>query len=450
MTALLFILCFNPFYFIHYSDPQIGENAVAQPNLETAVSQINDMNPSPQFVIVAGDMGNDPGNQPLVLEQWEVCDSLFDLLSMPKYYVPGNNDVGYEDEGCWTPGMLQYYRNFWGSDYYAFDADSCHFIGLNSTLLDTYSPHPCFPYSLEQDSFIRWDLQNIQGQEYKHLFFFFHFPLYLISPYEPNGHIGVDRPRRDTILQYLIAHDFTAVFTGHWHLDYMNFYWPSLLQTGIATCRVEPPVGYRVVKVFDNGIETFTIYLQDPIDSLQMVHIVSSAVSHDTVEVNTAVSFTCVVDSVNFPNWNDLSYKWIFGDGDSSLSANTSHAFSDTGHYQVVFAAYELHDKCAIYRFDIVVEEATCVRENSFETVSDDRLRIHSYQGFIELQISEPGHVTLDLYGTDGSFVKRIVEQYLSRGRYYVELGRGVPSGVYFAFLSMPGVNVTKKLVYLR
>ncbi len=214
---LLCILSFDPFYFIHYSDPQIGMSAAAQPNLATAVNQIDAMLPPAHFIIVAGDMGHNVENQVLVLEQWQICDSLFDLLSMPKYYIPGNHDVGYEDEACWTPDMLQFYRDFWGPDYYSFDTDSCHFIALNSTLLDTYNPHPCYSYSLEQDSFIRWDLQNIQSQEYKHLFFFFHFPLYILSPNDTNSHFVVDRPRRDTLLQYLIEENFTAVFTGHLH-----------------------------------------------------------------------------------------------------------------------------------------------------------------------------------------------------------------------------------------
>jgi hypothetical protein len=450
MISLLFILSFNPFYFIHYSDPQIGRNVAAQPNLDTAVNQINDMQPPPQFIIVAGDMGNNPGNQSLVMQQWEICDSLLDLLTVPKYYIPGNNDVGYEDEGCWTPGMLQFYRNFWGADYYTFDADSCHFIALNSTLLDTYSSHACFPYSLEQDSFMRWDLQNIQGQEYKHLFFFFHFPLYLLSPYEPNGHIGVDRPRRDTILQYLLDHNFTAVFTGHWHLDYTNFYWPSLLQTGIAACETDPPVGYRVVKVLDDGIETFTIYLSDPIDSLPLVNIVTAAIDHDTVEVNVPVSFTCGVDSMNFPDWNDLSFKWKFGDGDSSMSANTVHVYSDTGHYQIIFAAYELHDKCALYRFNIVVEEATFVQENITENIPDRRLCISTWQNFVELEIAEPGYVILDLYQSDGRLMKRLMDRYFGKGRHRVELDMSVPSGVYFVRLSTTTTCLTHKFVYMR
>ncbi len=137
------------------------------------------------------------------------------------------------------------------------------------------------------------------------------------------------------------------------------------MQTGVATCEATPPVGYRVVKVFDNGIETFTIYLPDPVDSVPLVNIVTAAVDPDTVGVNVPVSFTCVVDSANFPDWSGLSYKWKFGDGDSFTVPNSSHAYTDTGNYQVVFAAYKLHDKCALYRFNIVVKGGQYVQENT-------------------------------------------------------------------------------------
>jgi hypothetical protein len=204
------------------------------------------------------------------------------------------------------------------------------------------------------------------------------------------------------------------------------------------------------VKVFDNGIETFTIYLPAPVDSLPLVNIVNAAVDHDTVEVNVPVAFTCIVDSIDFPAWNNLSFKWKFGDGDSSMSANTSHAFADTGHYQIVFAAYELHDKCALYRFNVVVEEATFVQENVIVHLPDCRLRIRTYQNLIELEIAEPGYVMLDLYQADGRFMKRFVDRYLAKGRYQVELDRSVPSGIYFARLTTPNNCLTHKFVHIR
>ena len=252
----IFLITFTPFYFIHYSDPQIGRNAYTIPYCSLAVDQISQMRPAPDFIMVCGDLANDPTNQTTVMGQWRICDSLFDLLPVPKYYSSGNNDLGYANEGCWTPSQLALYRGFWGPDYYSLDRDSCHFICLNSTMLDTYSGHACYPYSLEQDSFLISDLAGIAAGEYRHVFLFFHFPLYVSSPTEANSGSNVDRPRRDTLLQDLINYGFTSVVTGHLHSDLMNFYGPSLLESGLATCETSMgSCGYRPFKVFKDGVE---------------------------------------------------------------------------------------------------------------------------------------------------------------------------------------------------
>lgn len=449
-SFLLCLFMLEPFYFIHYSDPQIGRNASALPNVQTAVAQIDAMDPPARFILVAGDMGNNPGNQSMVLNQWQICDSLFDLLPMPKYYAPGNNDVGYEDEGCWTPAMLQFYRNFWGPDYYSFDEDSCHFIALNSTLLDTYSGHPCYPYSLEQDSFLRNDLQSLSPGEYKHLFFFFHFPLYQSSPYDPNGHSVVDRPRRDTLLSNIQRYDVASVFTGHWHVNYINFYWPALLQTGIATCVGSSSAGYRAVKVFSNGIETFSIPLLAPIDTLSLVNIVTASVDPDTVYVNTPVSFNCFVDSSNFPEWTDLSYKWKFGDSDSSMSSNTTHIYADTGQYQVVFVAYHLHEKCALYKFNILVVDDQHVQEERYPNIASPQITIPLFQNCIDLELPEAGELMLDMYQVDGQLYDRVYKGYLARGRHRIQIDADIPAGVYFVRFSFSGYEIIHKYVRIR
>lgn len=450
MTIVLVLISFDSFYFIHYSDPQIGRNEYAQPNFETAIAQISAMYPQPRFMIVAGDMGNNPENQSSVLTQWQICDSLCDLLSMPVHAAPGNNDVGYEDEGCWTPAQLQFYRNFWGSDYYSFDSDSCHFIALNSTLLDTYSGHPCYQYSLAQDSFLRADLQGALPGEYRHFFLFFHFPLYQTSPNDPNGHSVVDRPRRDSLLQEIIEYDVSAVFTGHWHVDYTNFYWPALLQTGIATCVGSGSAGYRAVKVFHNGIETFTIPLLTPIDTLPMVNIVTASVDPDTVNINMPVSFNCFVDSIDFPDWINLSYTWKFGDGDSSMSSNTTHTYADTGHYQTVIAANHFHDKCAIYRFNVVVVDDQLVQESNHPDFSSLHISTPLFQNSIELVLPESGPVMLDMYQVDGRLYDRIFKGYLEPGRHRIHLDTDIPAGVYFLRFFSPGHEIIHKYIRIR
>ncbi len=445
----LFLFSFTPFYFIHYSDPQIGRNAYTVPYCSLAIAQISAMSPLPKFVIVCGDMGNNPESLPLVQQQWRICDSLFDLLpvSVNKYYAPGNNDVGYEDEGCWTPGQLLAYRGFWGPDYYSFNnavADSCHFIALNSTLLDTYSGHACYdPYSLEQDSFLRADLAEVAGSpgKYKHLFFFHHFPLYASSPGEGNSHSSVDRPRRDTLLLGLVKYDFTAVFAGHLHGDLQFLYGPSLLQTGLATCETNiGSCGYRVVKVFSNGIETFTVWLQSPLDTVPMVNIVSASVDPETLQAGETANFICVVDSFNFPDWRSLSYAWDFGDSSTSGQANAAHSYADTGHYRVVFRAYKSPRLCAQYKFNVVVRSTQIVEQTDnrkpksvIRLNSASLIRSHSY---ISFELFESVHsLNAVLCSPDGRCVADLKPAGSDKNVLNLSMPTGLVPGIYFLLI---------------
>lgn len=424
------LFSFTPFYFVHYSDPQIGRNVYAIPNCSLAVYQIGNLSPPPGFIIVCGDMAEDPTDTNTLKTQWRICDSLFDILTIPKYFTPGNRDVGYASQSCWTPAQLSLYRRVWGSDYYSFDYDSCHFIGLNSTLLDTYSGHPCYPFSLEQDSFLRTDLATITPQRYLHNFIFFHFPLYVSYATEPNSNNNVDRPRRDTILNALVNKNFTAVFTGHLHYELMNFYNYTLLQSGPSTSETNiNQCGYRLVKVFRNGIETFAVWLNAPLTNVSMAQIVTPAISTETTYVNTPVGFSCIVDSVNFPQWTGLSYLWRFGDSQTSNQPNTSHSYQNPGEYLVNFTAYKTPSLCAVYRFRILVLTYQTIKEDNDK--QGNRLHLPTIiENSLKFQfLSDAGKIEFSLYSADGREVfcktqpqEFAIPDYLPAGIYFFRL----------------------------
>ena len=107
------------FQFVQLSDTHIGKFPQALVNLNTAVAQINGINPA--FVLVTGDLTNDG-----TAEQYGDFKNAADNLTMPHYCVPGDNDV---IDG----GTLDLYHQELGSDYYAFDYGGLKFIGLNNT-----------------------------------------------------------------------------------------------------------------------------------------------------------------------------------------------------------------------------------------------------------------------------------------------------------------------------
>ncbi len=449
----IFLITFTPFYFIHYSDPQIGRNAYTIPYCSLAVDQISQMRPAPDFIMVCGDLANDPTNQTTVMGQWRICDSLFDLLPVPKYYSSGNNDLGYANEGCWTPSQLALYRGFWGPDYYSLDRDSCHFICLNSTMLDTYSGHACYPYSLEQDSFLISDLSGIAAGEYRHVFLFFHFPLYVSSPTEANSGSNVDRPCRDTLLQDLIKYGFTSVVTGHLHSDLMNFYGPSLLESGLATCETSMgSCGYRPFKVFKDGVETYVVWLSAPTDTVPMVQIVTPEVAPDTIQPGDTVAYTCLVDSIHFPDWRGLTYQWQFGDGQTSSSANTSHAYTDTGHFQVIFAAYKNPHLAALYHYRIVVRTGQQVAENINQNVDQPLLRLYPgiVKGHFAYDLLGSYPVKITLYQADGQLILSQDLGIQTMGRHSYSFSRSLAQGVYFLRIKVSDQISTSKLVVVQ
>src|SRR5437763_788124 len=106
------------FSFIQMSDPQFGmytenkgfEHETA--NFEFAVAAANRLHP--KFVVVTGDLINQPGNAAQAAEYHRIAARLD--ASIKLYSVAGNHDVGNEP----TPESLAAYRERFGPDYYTF------------------------------------------------------------------------------------------------------------------------------------------------------------------------------------------------------------------------------------------------------------------------------------------------------------------------------------------
>ncbi len=455
---VFFLYSFTNFYFVHIADPQIGltpQDSAQILHLSQTVIHINQMSPLAHFVIVAGDLGISWDNPPLLDSQWVVCDSLLDLLAMPVYVVPGNHDV-HEPT---SPERQAFYRNFWGMDYYSFDQDSCHFLALNSSLLDSEDSFPTIVTI--QDSFMRADLESIQAQKYYHKFFFFHYPLYLFSPTESDSGTNVDRPRRDTILNDLVEYDFSGVWTGHLHEELINLYGSAVLVTGVPTSfTVEgESCGFRVTKVFGNGLETFPMTLPYTQDTMPLANIVTVWASPETVQVNQAVTFIAQVDTANYPGWRNLSFRWLFGDSDSSNLQNPTHAYVDTGTYEVLFTAVKTPHLASMYRLNIVVYGQQYVSEGN--TVYDNQFDIKAatvQRNNIELEVFAPtgttqstyGTIMLTIYDVCGRVATSPFYANLSPGLNSIRLGNNMPTGVYFYRLETKESTSTGKCVLVR
>lgn len=91
----------DDFVFVHLTDTHIG-NPNAATQLQSAITEINSMNPLPDFAVITGDLTAE-GN----LEQYTTLKNLIDQFNVPVYLIRGNHDVDKDPDAA-------YFRTFFG------------------------------------------------------------------------------------------------------------------------------------------------------------------------------------------------------------------------------------------------------------------------------------------------------------------------------------------------
>ena len=126
--------------FIHASDTHIADASVLRiRRLRALVDSIR-----PAFVIITGDLVRDAlrVGAPEATGYYELFQREIALFRRPVWTVPGNHEAfGIErDKSGVTASHPLYgrtmYRHYRGPDYYSFNADGVHFVGLNSVDID--------------------------------------------------------------------------------------------------------------------------------------------------------------------------------------------------------------------------------------------------------------------------------------------------------------------------
>ena len=118
----------DEFSFILLSDPQLGMMdqgkvfAKALSNFEQAIIQAEQYDPA--FVIVCGDMVDDPADSDSIFKIKTTANNLNE--NIPLYWIPGNHDIGNHP----TAARLNYYRQNFGDDFYSFNINKTYFLAL--------------------------------------------------------------------------------------------------------------------------------------------------------------------------------------------------------------------------------------------------------------------------------------------------------------------------------
>jgi 3',5'-cyclic AMP phosphodiesterase CpdA len=184
----------SPFVFVVVSDPQIGmkETSADRDLFARTAAALNALRGTsrPAFVIIAGDMINDPK----IEAQVAAYDEVRKTINYPVYTVPGNHDA--------VPSAPA---------RFSFEQQGCLFVGLDSNLWNAADPAP----AKEQFDWLEAQLRD--RNRYRHVFVIQHFPVYLHDPQEKDDYYNTAMRWRPRLLELFESARVTAVVSGHLH-----------------------------------------------------------------------------------------------------------------------------------------------------------------------------------------------------------------------------------------
>ena len=259
----------QPYFFIQMTDPQFGmitANADFEQEvvlLERALAQANRLRP--KFVMLTGDIINEPGDQKQLAAALKVASQLDKHIKL--YFIPGNHDIGDAP----TVELINWYRQKVHRDWYSFNLGTWCFIALNSNIIfnDENAPDE---YQ-KQWQWLNQTFKDAQSQDQQNFIVFMHHSLFMLDPDEPDDdYFNIPRRVRYDYLELFRKLKVRAIFAGHRHL---NLYAKDGATEMITTAPVgmplgDDPSGFRIVKVYPDHIEHQYYGLDQVPDSIDL------------------------------------------------------------------------------------------------------------------------------------------------------------------------------------
>ena len=213
-------------------------------NCEKAAAAANRLKPA--FVVVTGDLVQDPCDDELVAEFRRFAGLLDD--DIPLHLAPGNCDVGNEP----TPDLLALYRERFGADNYSFDHGGVHFVVFNTGI--AFDPSLAPGEWEAQLEFLRSDLAGAGGRR---TIAFGHHPLFGSGPDDADSAMVIPGNRRSVVLDLFAEHGVEAMFAGHWHRNNRASAgaFEMVISGPVGVPLGDDPSGFRVVRVLESGLD---------------------------------------------------------------------------------------------------------------------------------------------------------------------------------------------------
>ena len=243
----------EPFFFIQMSDPQMGmfsdnrDFVQDAANFEFAVAAVNRLKPA--FLIITGDLVNRSGDAVQIAEYRRILAKVDPAI--PVYSLPGNHDVGNMP----TPATIDAYTKVLGPDHYTFRHQGLVGIVLDSSVIHT--PQQATQQLIEQDRWLRAELEHAKAAGAAHIVIFQHHPWFLEKPDEADQYFNLPLARRTPHLALFHEFGVRYTFSGHYH---RNAEGRDGDITAITTGPVGKPLGetksgFRVAIGRDGAIE---------------------------------------------------------------------------------------------------------------------------------------------------------------------------------------------------
>lgn len=173
------------------------------------------------FVVHLGDLVQEFPESPGFQESLEQALAQMHGAGVFPRQVAGNHDVGDKPDPTmptdWvTAESLRDYHERFGTSWYSWDEGGCHFVVLNSQIMN--GP---LPEVREQERWLEADLNAHAGVP---TFLFLHLAPFLVSEEEQGlGHYdNIDEPARSWLLDQIRSHNVQIVFFGHSHFAFFN------------------------------------------------------------------------------------------------------------------------------------------------------------------------------------------------------------------------------------
>ena len=215
--------------FVQISDSHMGFNRPANPDvnatLEAAITKINSVPDSPEFIIHTGDLSHTSK-----AGEFDTMDQLL-KAAKPKqiFYVPGEHDVSTDDGKQY---LERYGKGTKGRGWHSFDQKGVHFMGL----VNVGAQEGLGKLGAEQ---LEWIEQDLKGRSSSTpIIIFAHIPLWTV--YKDWGWGTEDSSQA---LTYVKRFGSVTVLNGHIHQVMQKVEGNVTFHTGMSTAFPQPAPG---------------------------------------------------------------------------------------------------------------------------------------------------------------------------------------------------------------